>query len=178
MSERDPQRERRWRAVVSEWKQSGQTARAFCRDRKLNVHTLYGWHRELRRRDGERTISGTSTRRHRVVQVHVTGSHQVGAQVAEPPAQPQHPDDLDGVQRRRIGRRRVDELPGELGHLHHRQAELRVDVRVGAAELGDLASRAVAVRPTAQRPAVGQRRERALQGNQFKPVPGPAQVAD
>ncbi len=73
MSKRDPERERRWRAVVSEWKQNGQTARAFCRDRKLNVHTLYGWHRELRRRDGESNSSGKNNQRHRFVQVHVTG---------------------------------------------------------------------------------------------------------
>ena len=73
MSKRDPERERRWRDLITEWKQSGQAARAFCRDRKLNVHTLYGWHRELRRRDGEGESSGRIDRRQRFVQVQVTG---------------------------------------------------------------------------------------------------------
>ena len=74
MSKRDPERERRWRELVAQWKQSGQAARAFCRDRKLNVQTLYGWHRELRRRDGTSKSSGKSTRRQRFVQVQVTGT--------------------------------------------------------------------------------------------------------
>ena len=73
MSKRDPERERRWRAVISEWEESGQSARAFCRDHKFNLHTFYGWCRELRRRDGESESSGTSKRRQRFVQVHVTG---------------------------------------------------------------------------------------------------------
>lgn len=74
MSKRDPERERRWRELVTEWKQSGQAARAFCRDRKINLHTLYGWHRELRRRDGVSESAAKSTRRQRFVQVQVTGS--------------------------------------------------------------------------------------------------------
>ena len=73
MSKRDPERESRWRAAVSEWEESGQSARAFCGDRKFNLHTFYGWCRELRRRDGESESSGTSKRRQRFVQVHVMG---------------------------------------------------------------------------------------------------------
>ena len=73
MSRRDPERERRWRGLVAEWEQSGQTARVFCRDRKLSLHTFYGWRRELRRRDSESKNSGPSKRRRRFVQVQVTG---------------------------------------------------------------------------------------------------------
>jgi len=73
MSTRDPDRERRWRGLITQWKQSGQTARAFCHDRELNVHTLYGWHRELRRRDGGSKSSGKKNQGHRFVQVEVTG---------------------------------------------------------------------------------------------------------
>ena len=76
MPRRDPERERRWRALMSEWEQSGQTMREFCRDRELNAYTFYGWRRELRRRDGESKSSGESRQRRgrrRFVQVQVTG---------------------------------------------------------------------------------------------------------
>ncbi len=75
MSRRDPDRESRWRALVSEWEASGKTAREFCRGRELNAHTFYGWRRELRRRDGQIESSSTrpSKRRPRFVQVAVTG---------------------------------------------------------------------------------------------------------
>jgi transposase-like protein len=73
MAKRDPDREERWRAVVSEWEQSGQSARAFCRERQVNEHTFYGWRRELRRRDGQSKNSGGSGCRQRFVQVDIAG---------------------------------------------------------------------------------------------------------
>ena len=36
-----------WRAIVQEWKSTGQTASAFASSRSLNVNTLKWWHREL-----------------------------------------------------------------------------------------------------------------------------------
>lgn len=76
MSKRDPQLERRWRGLVSEWEESGLSGRAFCRERELREHTFYGWRRELRRRDGQGKSSGASTRPRRgprFVQVKVAG---------------------------------------------------------------------------------------------------------
>ena len=71
MPKQDPEREQRWRAVIADWEQSGQSGRAFCHDRQLNVYTFYGWRRELRRRDGQSKSSGKSRDRQRFVQVHV-----------------------------------------------------------------------------------------------------------
>jgi hypothetical protein len=73
MSRRDPERERRWRELMSEWERSGQSMRAFCRDRELNEFTFYSWRRELRRRDGEGTTTGRRNRRRRFVQLQVSG---------------------------------------------------------------------------------------------------------
>jgi len=76
MSKRDPEREHRLRRVVGEWERSGQTALEFCRDRGLNVHTLYGWRRELRRPSGERggksKRGGVGRRPRRFVQLEVS----------------------------------------------------------------------------------------------------------
>ena len=65
MSKRDPEREQRVRRLIEEWEGSGKTAREFCCDRGLSAHTLYGWRRELRRRDGESKNSGNTSRRRR-----------------------------------------------------------------------------------------------------------------
>ena len=35
-SRRDPERERHWRGLMAEWRRSGMTIRAFCRERGLN----------------------------------------------------------------------------------------------------------------------------------------------
>ena len=60
--------------MIEEWERSGKTAREFCSDRDLSVHTLYGWRREIRRHDGESKSSGTSKRRGRFVEVEVAAS--------------------------------------------------------------------------------------------------------
>ncbi len=76
MSKLEPEREHRWRAVMSEWEQSGLSMRAFCRDRRINVQTFYGWRRSLRQRDGQSADSSTPprpNRKRRFVQVQVTG---------------------------------------------------------------------------------------------------------
>ena len=52
---RDPKLEARWRRMTAAWERSGQTARGFCRRRRINEHTFYGWRRTLRERDAERS---------------------------------------------------------------------------------------------------------------------------
>jgi hypothetical protein len=49
--ERDPKRERFWRAAVQRREMSGLTARAFCRRERLSEASYYFWRRELARRD-------------------------------------------------------------------------------------------------------------------------------
>ena len=41
-----------WRALVQEWKSTGQTASAFASSHSLNVNTLKWWHRELNKESG------------------------------------------------------------------------------------------------------------------------------
>ena len=72
MHKRDPEREQRWRAVMAAYEQSGQSARGFCHERQLNVHTFYGWRRELRRRDGLEANSEPQRKTRRFVQVEVS----------------------------------------------------------------------------------------------------------
>ena len=47
MRRRSPERVRLWRAVIGAWKRSGQTASAFCRDRKLTRSNFDRWRRIL-----------------------------------------------------------------------------------------------------------------------------------
>ena len=51
--ERDPKRERFWRAVLRRQGRSGLTAKAFCRQEQLSEASYYFWRRELARRDRE-----------------------------------------------------------------------------------------------------------------------------
>ena len=53
MGKRDPNLEAKWRETISSWKESGQTAKAFCKDRGVTEGAFHSWRRELRRRDGE-----------------------------------------------------------------------------------------------------------------------------
>ncbi|MHC4452688.1 MAG: IS66 family insertion sequence element accessory protein TnpA [Planctomycetota bacterium] len=72
MAKRDPDRERRWRLRVEQWRESGQSAREFCQERGLSVNALYSWRRKLRQRDGELMSSGGKKRKaKRFVQLHV-----------------------------------------------------------------------------------------------------------
>ena len=51
--ERDPKRERFWRAVLRKQARSGLTAKDFCRQERLSEAAYYYWRRELARRDRE-----------------------------------------------------------------------------------------------------------------------------
>jgi hypothetical protein len=52
--DRDPARERYWRQILSAWRASGLSVRAFCDRRDLTETAFYFWRNELRKRDGER----------------------------------------------------------------------------------------------------------------------------
>ena len=52
---RDLERSRRWAALVSEWRASGASQAAFCRERGLNANSFNFWKlRVLRQRPGTR----------------------------------------------------------------------------------------------------------------------------
>ena len=51
--ERDPKRERFWRAALRRQQTSGLTAKEFCRREQLAETAYYYWRRELARRDQE-----------------------------------------------------------------------------------------------------------------------------
>lgn len=48
------QREAHWRKVLAQWRKSGLTQVAFCRERGLSVSALRWWKAELARRDAEK----------------------------------------------------------------------------------------------------------------------------
>lgn len=48
---RSVEKERYWRRIVGEQAVSGQSIRAFCRERQLSEPSFYVWRRELKRRD-------------------------------------------------------------------------------------------------------------------------------
>ena len=47
MSKRNPKKVRAWRTTIDDWKGSGQTINAFCRDRKLTRSNFDRWRRIL-----------------------------------------------------------------------------------------------------------------------------------
>jgi transposase-like protein len=53
-SRRDPAKERLWRETLREQTASGQSVRAFCRQRQLNESAFYFWRRELTQRQTQK----------------------------------------------------------------------------------------------------------------------------
>ena len=49
--QRNPDKEQFWRDVMTRWRDSGLTVRAFCRRQRLSEPSFYGWRRELAQRD-------------------------------------------------------------------------------------------------------------------------------
>jgi hypothetical protein len=47
MRRRSPERVRAWRDMITDWKRSGQTVNAFCRERKLTRSNFDRWRRIL-----------------------------------------------------------------------------------------------------------------------------------
>ena len=81
MPKRDPEREQRWRATIRAYEQSGQTIRAFCRDRGVKESAFHGWRREIRRRDGGE-VRPRRGKRSRFVQVQVTPTAAIEIAIA------------------------------------------------------------------------------------------------
>lgn len=53
-SRRDLQLEQLWRERIAAWEKSGQSARAFCAQHRLQEASLYNWRQTLRERARER----------------------------------------------------------------------------------------------------------------------------
>jgi hypothetical protein len=53
--ERDRAKERYWRTMVRQWRQSGRTARDFCAEHNLSEASFYAWRRTIAERDQEPT---------------------------------------------------------------------------------------------------------------------------
>jgi len=51
--QRDPCKERFWRRMLGQWRNSGMSARAFCRLRQLSEANFYAWRRTLAQRDAQ-----------------------------------------------------------------------------------------------------------------------------
>jgi hypothetical protein len=47
MASRDPDREKHWQSVLTQWQQSGQTIAAFCKQRHLSKPTFGYWKQKL-----------------------------------------------------------------------------------------------------------------------------------
>jgi transposase len=51
---RDSRKEEYWRGVIDDWRGSGLSARAFCRQQAVSEASFYCWRRELQKRDASR----------------------------------------------------------------------------------------------------------------------------
>ena len=60
--QRDKSKERFWRRAVRQWRRSGQSIRAFCRERGLSEPSFHGWRRTLAERDQAATKARQATR--------------------------------------------------------------------------------------------------------------------
>jgi len=55
---RNGDRERAWRQAIADQERSGESIRAFCRQRELQEASFYHWRREIRLRDRESDSKG------------------------------------------------------------------------------------------------------------------------
>lgn len=55
---RNPEKEQFWREMIREQGGTGKSVRQFCVEKRLNENLFYGWRRELKLRDGEKTGAG------------------------------------------------------------------------------------------------------------------------
>ena len=55
-SRRDLAKERFWRGTLREQANSGQSVRAFCRERQLTEAAFYFWRRELKQRESQKQL--------------------------------------------------------------------------------------------------------------------------
>jgi len=54
MRQRDPAKEKSWRLLLSQWRQSGLTVRDFCAQHGVQEASFYAWRRQLAQRDRQR----------------------------------------------------------------------------------------------------------------------------
>ncbi len=54
----DPLKELYWRRILDQWRRSGQSIRAFCRQQRLSEPLFYAWRRTIAQRDQARQPSG------------------------------------------------------------------------------------------------------------------------
>ena len=57
MPHRDPAKERYWRRLLRQSRQSGLTARDFCAEHGISVPSFYFWRREIDRRDRQSKLA-------------------------------------------------------------------------------------------------------------------------
>jgi hypothetical protein len=61
VSKRDADKERRWRGLIDEQKQIGQSVRGFCHEQGLKEASFYRWRQVIRQRDRETMQAEAST---------------------------------------------------------------------------------------------------------------------
>jgi transposase len=49
--QRDPMKEKYWRRLLGQWRQSGLSASQFCQRQGISQPSFYSWRREIARRD-------------------------------------------------------------------------------------------------------------------------------
>ncbi len=62
MSGRQTERREQWRQMIAEQEKSGQTVRAFCREREVSEYSFYTWRQRLRK-EGPVTFALVETTR-------------------------------------------------------------------------------------------------------------------
>jgi hypothetical protein len=75
-SQRSVEKEAYWRAKLDEQRQSGLNVRAFCRVKSISEPSFYAWRRALGARDAERTASGNSQFRPRLIPVSIVSAQR------------------------------------------------------------------------------------------------------
>ena len=87
MVKRSAEKEWHWRKLMEQQRRSGQSTRAFCRQRRIPETLFYAWRRELRLRDHERQVlhekSEPNTKRQQgsFVPVHVVPESQPSIEI-------------------------------------------------------------------------------------------------
>jgi len=57
-------KERFWRRLLQEWRQSGQSVRAFCSAQAVSEPSFYAWRRRLTQRDQQQATTRRPARKH------------------------------------------------------------------------------------------------------------------
>ena len=68
---RDVAKERFWREVIGEQAGSGQSVRAFCRERRLTESAFYFWRRELKQRKAQKQVPQTDRSARLCLKTHI-----------------------------------------------------------------------------------------------------------